>query len=525
MNIREQNQLNDSLSKLQERGDVFTRRIIHERRRMNQLQAQLKEACGKINFQRNENKRKAMELLNMHTNTANDAYKRADGLNPTRLAGTNQKKMLKNMEGRLNKALLKRNEVENENNRIKAKVDKVRVKICQDHFNRLMIERQLKDIQAQMDEIMEKASGASEQRDKVVDQRNQIIYENLEEKHCFNNEYQRLGKYIVNQNVLLEQSISAAASAVVHMAEKAKGETSPVEEETMLLQQNLADIKNRKDENEQLLQHIEESIRSYEQSFDELKKVSGLTSTDNIVKAFVEQEEESFSIFSYIQRLSHETDSLVEHYTHLQQDFGDYTKDETDKENHRISVIHKYRAILNEAKEERIKLNEIASEGKRAVERIANKVQSLYVRLRCSVLDPRVDKKREVDFGKQSKKVRLRTESFLPTLLSGQGVSERNILHSMELIEKRSIQLISVYVIHLSKNLRGRRPSMVLTPKVFERVRALHNGGDGLRSLADLDESEFSDTDSSDSDGSNGIGHHPMSMNELRRQEAAKHNQ
>mmetsp|Transcript_630 Transcript_630/g.869 ORF Transcript_630/g.869 Transcript_630/m.869 type:complete len:526 (-) Transcript_630:174-1751(-) len=525
MNIREQNQLNESLSKLQERGDIFTRRIIHERRRATELQAQLREAYRKITFHRNENKRKAMDLLNMHTNTSNDAYKRADGLNPTRLAGMNQKKLLKNMEGRLNKALLKRNEVENENNRIRAKIDKVRVKICQDHFNRLMMERRLKAIQAQMNEIMEKASVASEQRDKLVDQRNQIIYENSEEKQDFNDEYQRLGKYVVNQNELLEQSISAAASAVVHLAEKAKGETSPVEEETMLLEQNLADLRNRKKENEQLLEQIEESTESYQESFDEMKKVSGLTSTDDIVKEFVEQEEESFSIFSYIQRLSHETDILVEQQTHIQQDIGDYTKDQTDKENHRINVMHKYKAILNEAKEERIKLNEIALEGKRAVETIAKKVQSLYIKLRCSVLDPRVDKKRELDIGKQSKKMRLRAESFLPTLLNCQGVSERNILHSMELIEKRSIQLISAYAIHLSKNLRGRRPSLVLTPKVFERVRAMHTGQEGLRQSLDIEESELSDSDSSDSDGSNGVGHHPMSMNELRRQEAAKHNQ
>jgi len=73
--------------------------------------------------------------------------------------------------------------------------------------------------------------------EKVLEKLNEFR-KNSEEEKIFNDEYQRLGKYVVNQNELLEQSISAAASAVVHLAEKAKGETSPVEEEstsTMML--------------------------------------------------------------------------------------------------------------------------------------------------------------------------------------------------------------------------------------------------------------------------------------------------
>ena len=122
MNPREQKQMNESLATLQRRGDVFTRNMLDSKLHVAQLQMACKEADALIVANRQKTKKKAIGLLNLHVLTPNDAYQRADGLNPTKLADINQKKLVANLEARLNKALIRNSMTINENNDIKGKV-------------------------------------------------------------------------------------------------------------------------------------------------------------------------------------------------------------------------------------------------------------------------------------------------------------------------------------------------------------------------------------------------------------------
>ena len=123
-------------------------------------------------------------------------------------------------------------------------------------------------------------------------------------------------------------------------------------------------------------------------------------------------------------------------------------------------------------------------------------------------------------------------QSFLPSLMRGQGVSEKNILRSMELIEKRCVQLISRYEQDLTKSSRPRRPSMLLTPSSLERMNLFRKEHGSLRQdgvVHSLDISTESDESSdydSDScfDDNNHHSHAPkrLTLKEIRMQAAAR---
>jgi len=147
MNPREQQQMNASLGALQKRGDLFTRQMLQSKLKVSKLQDLCREADALIIKNRDRTKAKAIGLLNLHSLTPNEAYQRADGLNPTKLADINQKKLVNNLEGRLNKSLIRQAETANENNAIKAKIDKLRRKRANDNFNRLALENKLKAVQ------------------------------------------------------------------------------------------------------------------------------------------------------------------------------------------------------------------------------------------------------------------------------------------------------------------------------------------------------------------------------------------
>jgi len=466
MNPREQMQMKDTLAYLQARGDLFTRQLMNEKQRVKTLEAKLRQVNEEITKIREGNKKKAVSLLNMHSTTANDAYRRADGLDPTRLADINQKKLVQNLESRLNKALVRKNQIQNENNAIKSKIDKLRRKVSNDNVNRCCMEKKIKNIQEEMDVIMEKAAIASEQRDKLMEQKNQITHENIDEQKSFAVEYQKLNAFITEQAGLLENSIAALASDVTNKTlievnegeNKTNGKSSV--EELEALDKKIKDHESLCENSEQVLQQTDEKIQMYEKNFKQLQEVSGLVSTDDIISAFVKNEEESFSLFNYIQTVNQETDSTLEQHSRLEQEMKSYTQDQMDKENQRVSIVNGYKESLQEAHDERAKMTDMAREGKKTIEKIAKKVQTLYHTLHCEDLENR-----------QSNQVKDNLKQLLPRLssyneiteLSGEEISERNILRSMELIEKRSMQIINEYAKQLiASRKNSRRPSVLM---------------------------------------------------------------
>ncbi|GMI11812.1 hypothetical protein TrVE_jg6525 [Triparma verrucosa] len=481
MNPREQKQMNDTLATLQQRGDIFTRNMLNSKLRVAQMQMALKEADALIVANRDKTKKKAIGLLNLHVLTPNDAYQRADGLNPTKLADINQKKLVANLEARLNKALIRHSETVNENNGIKHKVDKLRRKRLNDNFNRLSLEKKLRRLQELMDKVMETAAEASDQREKAAEAKNALLSVNIDEAAVFNEEYNDLGAYIDNQNELLEESIAKAAKAV-------KFDDS---EEDYIDTRGALTVENEKEIKEKLLEldelkkkHIEDKkaaeakINMYNQDFADLRAVSMLDDYDKIVAVFCKNEEETFSMFNFIQTVNQETDHILEQHARLEEEIMSYADDQKAKEQERKDIVESYDRQVKEAKEERERAIGLSSDEQKTVEKIAKKVQTLFYKIQCDQLLESGNKA-----GGKGTGAAISSESRL-AVLSGQGVTENNILHFMGLIEERAVQIIGEYVRAESQGGGskagsrtgsraggGRRPSISHGPKDPSEIR------------------------------------------------------
>jgi hypothetical protein len=461
MNTREQMQMTDTLTALQARGDKFTRQLLQEKQRVSQLEAQLKDVNKQVSRIREDNKKKAVKLLNMHTTTTNSAYQRVDGLDPTRLAEINQKKLVSNLEGRLNKALVRQSTIQNENNAIKAKIDKLRRKVQNDSINRKDMEKSLRQIQDDVDDFMKRAAISSEQRDKIIEQRNQLIRENNEERETFTNEYSVLASYIDEQNQLLEHSIAMVASDVVTKVntideEKDEDNTNPAEE-IKALDNKIAELDRQYEANKRILEQTEEKNKLYEEAFIRLQEVSGLTSTESIITAFVQNEEETFSLFNYIQTVNEDCDLILEDHAKLKSEMDAYVKQQKEQEKKRTTFANNYKKKLLETEEEKQRLRDASRQGKLTVLQIAKNVQSLYIKLRCKDMDE------SSSLCETKDPIKVQDDRRL-TMFTGEQISERNILDHMEQIERRAIQIITEYAKSLAGGNRRvrRRPSVLL---------------------------------------------------------------
>ena len=506
--------MEETLASLQARGDLYTRQLVNERQRITQLQSKLAEVNQNIASTRESNKAKAIQLLNLanksKSSTNRDAYTRADGLNPTKTATENQRKMIKSLEGRLNLALTRRNSIQTENNVIKEKINMLRRKICNDNINRDCIEKELRAIQERMGEIMSRAAVASDQTDKVEEQQNQMVKEHMEGEEAFREEYERLNAYVVEQARLLGESISTVANDVVAASGSGSGAkearrgsvaassgaaaaaTTETDGDTQNGVAYLYEIRFLKDKVRMLdsdldatRQHLaitNESIRRNEEHLRRLREISGLEAIDDIIEAFVKHEDEAFSLFCYIQALNQEIDETLEENARIEHELEASTRHQMRQENQRAAVVSKYKDALKEAEEERRQMNAIAREGRQTVQKIAANVQGLYFKLRCRQLEAAVDggathgsSGGEGGNGSSSNKItaphnntqRRPQLSFVDrklTIATGKEISERNILHHMELIEKRTCEIIASYAKRLasSKTKAQRRPSVIM---------------------------------------------------------------
>lgn len=470
MNAREQLHITETLAALQARGDHFTRQLLQEKQRVSQLEGSLSDLTEEISNVRSENKRKAIGLLNKHTTTTKNAYQRVDGLDPTRLAEINQKKLVSNLEGRLNKALVRQCSIESENNIIKEKIDKLRRKVANDGINRKEMEKQLKHIQDGVDIVMKRAAGASEQSDKIMILHDQLVKENLNERGKFNEKYMEMTKYIDEQNQLLGSSIAQVASDVENKLQSVDAMQSlhtnadhlnPVDE-MKALDVRLIELERQVNANTESLKQEEEKNKSYTESFKRLHQASGLECTDDIIKAFIQNEEESFSMFNYIQTVNQECDKLLEERMKLEREIGSFRQELDQKETDRKLVVDGHNKRIAEARKEKEKLQEANRDRKMTVLKIANNVQGLYIKLKCRLLENDSSPK---DLAATIK--RASSERKI-TMFAGEQISEQNIMRHVELIERRAIEIIAEYARSLDGKTRGiqRRPSALLVSRI-----------------------------------------------------------
>jgi hypothetical protein len=470
----ERNNVKSSIDKLQARGDLFTRQLIKEKKRTNELQVKLKEVNAQIAEIRESNKQKAICLLNKYSTTPNDAYHRVDGVNPTSLAESNQKKIVKTLESRLGKALVRRNQLENENALIKDMIDQLRRKIANDIKNRERMEKELIQIKDDMNEIMERAAAAADERETLIVKRNQILKENDEKQLIFEKEYGELSSYIVMQAKALEDSIAKATDAVtskLNLADRTLSKNNVLAAGTLNSSKEIKHHQGKLDrlENEYALttaslKDHERKISTFEKKFKELQDVSGLESVDDIISTFVKNEDECFSIFNYIQAVNQDCDRTIKQGSKLKKDIAKFKNEQVQKEKARSATVQVHQENLRDVQEEREKLYQTAIQARRTVETIARRVTALYFKLKCHELE-------------QSEQSSSRNSPLPPTnnlridrkltMISGGEVSERDIINLMEAIERRAIQIINIYMKkESSTSRRSRRQNSMLVSLV-----------------------------------------------------------
>lgn len=220
--------------------------------------------------------------------------------------------------------LVRRAEIDVENQKLKSEVDHMRRLRMQTDLSQKKFEVVLYDTKAQIEQFLSESTAVIDERDRLMKIKESLEVQNVEEQKIFEEEFEELGKYIKDQNDALENALLHDRKD--NAVEKTLAESMPqgnFDEEVFLahsmifcindmlryytpfsiIQDKMAGkvsmlasyAKNEQSSHEQ----IHRTIREYEAMFEELKTMTSTTSLKEIISSYSTNEEEMFSLYRY----------------------------------------------------------------------------------------------------------------------------------------------------------------------------------------------------------------------------------
>jgi len=474
------------LGSLQGKGDHFTKLSVIERKRQQDLEDAITHITKETERYRSLGKKVAIEVMNKNVLTPNPAYQRADGVSVARDAQIVTSKALMVLEKQVNALLQRKSMVIIENKALKLEIDHFRLMRISTDASHAQFDEVLRIQKQQIEERLAESAAIVEQREKLVTEKEALEIVNREEQRRFEEEFNEMGAFIKQQNDALELSLlqerkedqkkRGGMGAKTNGSEADDGagtginSSSTLDEEVAMARQ-LGSLAQYAQSEASFLSSIEAKIQGYEAMFEQLKKMSGTESLDEVVAGYVATEEEMFSLYNYMQTLNSDIEAVLEQTVQLDHEVTVHTceQDEQDSIRHRIlDELQTRMQATSEATQQAEEENKMLQE---YVLQIGKKVNTLFFKIQCDQMD---SKGKEGADGKggaggsgaggKAASTRKGATMSRPegkvALLQQQGVTDSNVLEFLGCIEQRSVDVISEY---LRRQASG-KPNFPLSP-------------------------------------------------------------
>ena len=197
----------DTLGVLQEKGDRFTKLSLVEKKRCSDLEDAIHYITKETDKFRDMAKKVAIEVMNIHVLTPNPAYQRADGVNVGKEAEVATKKTMLILEGKLNKLLQRQSQIQKQNKDTKQLINHYRTLRLQTDNSHNRFDATLQEAKDKIETIMGESTKVVEEREINVEKKDHLERVNIEEQKAFVEEYEKMGRYVIDQNLALEDAM------------------------------------------------------------------------------------------------------------------------------------------------------------------------------------------------------------------------------------------------------------------------------------------------------------------------------
>lgn len=381
------------IAKLQDTGDMYTRKIELEKRRIQELDKQMEMMHKKIWDQR----------------------QKMGGINASRENNQAIAKQIQILENRLDKALKRYNEALANNKRLRENIDNLRrERLVYDQIYK-KLEKELAEKKKEMARIIEISNKAYEARDAAQSEMSALKSQADKEQNEFEAEWKELGK-MIEQDRKMKDFMKKEREKLSQ--QEHRGDMTVEQEQSLkkkVLRGNWGIAKDKASIHASM-----EKVQSYEEAFAKIQAATGISDIDELVTTFINAEDQNFALFNYVNELNGECEKLEEQISDIKAEIEKYKGQGLNTDNQRKKILKDLedRLARTEMKAEQYEKKYDAA--MKTVNALKVGIQSIFTKIGCN------------------------TPANME-MLGNEGVTEANMMQYLGIIEQRTNEILQLY--------------------------------------------------------------------------------
>lgn len=296
--------------RLQDQAALYIRKIENERRKIDELDKSISVYQERILEQKS----------------------RLGGVNAAQENNILIQRQIQILENRLNKSLLKFNEILAQNKVLRQKIDEYRRERVVFDVIYKKLERELHEKKKEMAKIIKDSKNAYLIRDKSQNEMLALKLHAEKEKNEFENEFKDLGYLIKQQQINLEQirlkQFEKSDNQKIILAHANDDENnelvSPFYSNSSLSNTNYNNSNNYNIYNKNSAPLSIEKIHNYEDALLLIQQTTNIYDINDIVTKFLESEDINFSLFNYVNDINSEIERVEHNITEMRNKIEKY---------------------------------------------------------------------------------------------------------------------------------------------------------------------------------------------------------
>lgn len=312
--------------RLQEETNDFTKMLEHEKRQLMVLEDQIKQEMAEIK-----------------------------SIKPSKEEQKKRNAAIASLEKTIRTEELKLNETNAKNEELKREIDVHRKEI---KSTDKQIKKYNKNIKNNMKTAKQKNEEFVECKKKAEETFSQIKAleaKHEEEKERFEKEIRNLQQRLNEKDKSEEAKDKTKTSTTDHKfvpETAAAGNKTEFSNPISILKMRLNKLVSTNKVKKGLVDRYISNVKLIEDSFNQIKESTGISSIDEIVTTFIKAEEQNYSLFNYVNRLNQETDQLQDANNKIKKDIELFRKSEAEEEMDREKYIEHMQEERSDKKKE-----------------------------------------------------------------------------------------------------------------------------------------------------------------------------
>ena len=305
------------------------------------------------------------------------------GVNAARDNQAMIQKQIRILENRLDKALVKFNEALAHNKKLRETIDDLRrERVVFDNIYR-KLERELHEKKKQMANIIELSNLSYEQRDNSQMEIAAIEQANRKEQEDFEEQMLELGRLLENDlKISTSQTSGAAGRSGSPAPDPAAQGSMSAEDETKLKKKvNKGAWGLAKDKVD--VQVSMERVQNFEEAFNKIKAATGISDIEELVRTFIKNEDQNFSLFNYVNEQTNEVEKLEEQIQGLQDEESKYAHESGEDVNQHKQILKELEVRLQATESGVEKYETRCLEAQKTIESLKKGIESMFLKIEC----------------------------------------------------------------------------------------------------------------------------------------------